>query len=58
MKKNWKLILVTIMVSLLSSCFEPKLDTPEKLLQHYVYLAFAGSDESKPKCLLSILPII
>jgi len=46
MKRNFKLMLVAVTaLTMLSSCFEPKLDTPEKLLQHYVYLAFAGTDD-------------
>jgi len=49
MKKNGNLLLIGVLslLSLLSSCFEPKLDTPEKLLQHYVYLSFAGTDDKE-----------
>lgn len=40
-------ILITVLLLNLVSCFAPKLDTPEKLLQHYVYLAFGGTDEKE-----------
>ena len=41
------ILFVLVAASLLQSCFEPKLDTPEKLLQHYIYLAFADTDDKE-----------
>ena len=48
MKKNRFIVLLAFAATaLLQSCFEPKLDTPEKLLQHYIYIAFAGSEDKE-----------
>jgi hypothetical protein len=40
-----KKILLSSLVFILVGCFAAKTDTPESLLQHYVYLAFSGAEE-------------
>lgn len=42
MKNKLLMLLITFITS---SCFTTKLDTPEALLQHYVYLAFSGAED-------------
>lgn len=36
-----------IIIVFLGGCFAPNLETPEKLLQHYIYLAFSGIEEKE-----------
>lgn len=47
MKKCTLAVFLPLMLIFLSSCFSPDLDNPEKLLQHYIYLAFNGTDEKE-----------
>lgn len=44
---NKSVIFLLVVIGFLQSCFDPKLDSPEKLLQHYIYLAFSGTNEAE-----------
>lgn len=47
-----KIFIVAVLV-LMSGCFNTKFDSPESLLQHYVYMAFSGADDRDLEKLLT-----
>ena len=53
MKKMINTLIAILLSMTLNGCFEANLDTPEALLQHYIYLAFRGVDEAELEKYLS-----